>query len=61
MEPIELSKSTSSADAAVTAEQSHLQNSSVQLRSAAIREGDLPLEFKKSAGPRGHNLINLSF
>lgn len=61
MEPIELGKSTAPADTAVTAEQSHLQHSSVQMRSAAIREGDLPLEFKKSAGPRGHNLINLSF
>ena len=61
MEPIELSKSTAPADTAVTAEQSHLQHSSVQMRSAAISEGDLPLEFKKSAGPRGHNLINLSF
>jgi hypothetical protein len=45
----------------VAAEQSHLQAASSQMRSGVTRDGDLPLEFKKPTGPRGHNLINLSF
>jgi hypothetical protein len=45
----------------VAAEQTHLQQSSSQMRGEAISDGDLPLEFKKPSGPRAHNLINLSF
>jgi hypothetical protein len=45
----------------VAAEQSHLQAASAQMRSGVTRDGDLPLELKKPTGPRGHNLLNLSF
>jgi hypothetical protein len=45
----------------VVREQAHLQSASSQMRRDAIREGDLPMEFKKPSGPRGHNLINLNF
>jgi len=45
----------------VASEQAHLQAASTQMRGDAIREGDLPMEFKKPTGPRGHQLINLSF
>ena len=48
-------------DEPVVSEQAHLQAASSQMRGDAIREGDLPMELKKPSGPRGHNLINLSF
>jgi hypothetical protein len=48
-------------DEPVSREQAHLQSASSEMRGDAIREGDLPMEFKKPSGPRGHNLINLSF
>jgi len=50
-----------SPESAVAAEQTHLQQSSSQMRGEATRQGDLPMEFNKPAGPRGHNVINLSF
>ncbi len=61
MEPIELSKAQPAVEQPVVAEQSHLQAASSQMRNDVSRDGDLPLEFKKPTGPRGHNLINLSF
>ena len=61
MEPIELTKAQPVAAQPVAAEQSHLQAASAQMRSGVTRDGDLPLEFKKPTGPRGHNLLNLSF
>ena len=61
MEPIELSKAQPAVEQPVAAEQSHLQAASSQMRNGISRDGDLPLEFKKPTGPRGHNLINLSF
>ncbi|MBM5819767.1 MAG: hypothetical protein FJ070_06720 [Cyanobacteria bacterium K_DeepCast_150m_m2_101] len=61
MEPIELTKAQPVAEQPVAAEQSHLQAASAQMRSGVTRDGDLPLEFKKPTGPRGHSLLNLSF
>ncbi len=61
LEPIELPKAQPAMEQPVAAEQTHLQAASSQMRSGATRDGDLPLEFKKPTGPRGHNLINLSF
>ncbi len=61
MEPIQLTKAQPSVDQPVATEQSHLQAASDEMRSGVTRDGDLPLEFKKPTGPRGHNLINLSF
>ena len=61
MEPVELSQAQPAMEQPVAAEQSHLQAASSQMRRSATSEGDLPLEFKKPTGPRGHNLIQLSF
>ncbi len=60
-ELIELTKARPAMEQPVAAEQTHLQAASSQMRSGVARDGDLPLEFKKPTGPRGHNLINLSF
>jgi hypothetical protein len=61
IEPIELPKTAPAVEQPVVAEQSHLQAASSAMRSVISRDGDLPLEFKKPTGPRGHNLLNLSF
>ena len=61
IEPIEHPKTAPAIEQPVVAEQSHLQAASSAMRSGISRDGDLPLEFKKPTGPRGHNLINLSF
>ncbi len=61
MEPVQSTKAQPAVEQSVAAEQSHLQAASSQMRSGVTRDGDLPLEFKKPTGPRGHNLINLSF
>jgi hypothetical protein len=31
------------------------------MRQGVSRDGDLPLEFKKSTAPKAHHLLNLSF
>ena len=61
LEPIEFTKPQPTMEQPVAAEQSHLQAASAQMRSGVTRDGDLPLELKKPTGPRGHNLLNLSF
>jgi hypothetical protein len=43
------------------AEQSHLQSASLEMRTDAMREGDLPQEFKRPTGPKAHHLLNMSF
>ena len=61
LESIELTQAAPAVEQSVAVEQTHLQAASSQMRSGVTRDGDLPLEFKKPTGPRGHNLINLSF
>lgn len=61
MEPMGVGTSTATAEQPVAAEQNHLQAASSQLRSGASRNGDLPMEFSKPAGPQAHPLLNLNF
>jgi hypothetical protein len=45
----------------LTLEQVHLQAASDRYRGEVPDDGNLPLEFRQSDAPRGHNVINLSF
>lgn len=61
MDPLELSRSTATVEQPMLAEQSHLQSASLEMRTDAMREGDLPQEFKRPTGPKAHHLLNMSF
>lgn len=61
MEPMQHSQAQPTLEQPVAAEQSHLQAASSQMRRGVTLEGDLPLEFKKTNGPKAHHLLNLSF
>lgn len=61
MEPIVLSTALPPADYGFSGEQAHLEAVSARYSVEVPDDAALPLEFKKPSGPKGHNVINLSF